>query len=185
MRASLVQLEAELSRLLLGFAELVNAFEHKQPQALGMLQSWLLQAEQALSTQQQVAAAELAALRSKLLQPVYQDEHRGAVRRQQMRQAVELLHPAQQALAKALAPVSDTLQRSRELLRQLLSIVRQSQAVVYQSNQSFDSFVRQLWQFIVSHEQLKPGAVQLRNWLTQQDIWLLIAAEAEPSEFQF
>jgi len=185
MRPSLVQLEAELSRLLLRFGLLVSAFEQKQPQALQQLQQWLQQAESLLGGQQHVAAAELAALRSKLLQPVYQNEHRGAVRREQLRQAVDLLQPAQQTLAKALAPVNDTLTRSRELLRQLLGIVQQSQAVSYQSNQSFDSFVQQIWLFISGHDQLRPGAVQLRSWLSQQDIWLLIAAEVEPAEFQF
>lgn len=184
MQKSTVHLVAQLSNLLLRYPALVTLFERKQPAALAELSSWIEQAEQLLSSFGVVSAAELAGLRSKLLVPVYNDEHRGSMRKQQLKQAVDILYAVQACVQQALTPFQQNLLQSRDLTKQLLSIVSQSKAVRYDSSVSFDSFVQQIWQLIGQHEQLKAGAVQLRSWLSHQDVILLLAEEINPEDFQ-
>ena len=109
MQKSTVHLVNELTRLLLQFSPMVSQFERKQPQALVSLQDWIAQAEQLLSSYGIVASAELAGLRSKLMAPVHRDEHRGQLRRQQLREAVDMLYPLQQCVQQALTPSMDSL----------------------------------------------------------------------------
>ncbi|MBU2112816.1 MAG: hypothetical protein KKE94_03470 [Gammaproteobacteria bacterium] len=183
MQKSTVHLVNELTRLLLQFSPMVSQFERKQPQALVSLQDWIAQAEQLLSSYGIVASAELAGLRSKLMAPVHRDEHRGQLRRQQLREAVDMLYPLQQCVQQALTPYLQKIQQSTDLIRHLISVISQSGAVHYNAALGFDSFVQQLWQLIGQHDQLKAGAVQLRSWLSQQDITLLLAQEVNPADF--
>lgn len=183
MQKSIVHLVKELTTMLLQFPPLVTAFERKQPQALTALQSWITSAEQLLSSYGLVASAELAGLRSKLTMPVHCDEHRGQLRKQQLREAVQMLYPLQQCLQQALTPYQQKLQQSSELIRHLLSVISQSGALRYDAAAGFDNFVQQLWLLIGQHDQLKAGAVQLRSWLSQQDIILLLAQEVNPADF--
>ncbi len=182
MQKSIVHLVNELTALLLGYPAVVSLFERKQPQALLQLTTWIDSAEQILSSYAIVSSAELAGLRSKLLQPVYDDEHRGTLRRQQLKQAVTILYDVQSCVQQALLPYQQKLQQSRELLRQLLSIVSQSRAIQYDGH-NFEALVQQVWQLIGQHEQLNAGAVQLRSWLSQQDSILLLAQEINPADF--
>lgn len=183
MQKSTVKLVAELSRLLLAFPALVNSFERKQPQVLLQLTTWLREAEDLLSAFGHVSAAELAGQRSKLLQPVYQDDRRGSLRKHQLALAVAMLFDLQATLQQALMPYQQKLQQSRELIRHLLSVIRQSGALNYADAASFELFVQQLWQLIGQHEQLKASAVQLRSWLSEQDVVLLLAEEVNPTDF--
>lgn len=183
MQKSIVHLVNELSRLLLAFSPLVSQFERKQPQALSALYLWLDDAEQLLSSYGLVASAELAGQRSKLTSPALSNEYRGQLRKQQLRVAVDILYPLQQCLQQVLLPYQQKLQQSTELIRHLLSVISQSGALSYNPATGFDSFVQQLWQLIGQHEQLKAGAVQLRSWLAQADIMLLLAQETNPADF--
>lgn len=183
MQKSTVHLVKELTDLLLQFPPLVTGFERKQPQALATLQSWIAAAEQLLSSYGLVASAELAGLRSKLTAPVHRDEHRGQLRKQQLREAIDMLYPLQHCLQQTLTPYQQKLQQATELIRHLLSVISQSGALHYNAAAGFDSFVQQVWQLIGRHDQLKAGAVQLRSWLSQQDIILLLAQEVNPADF--
>jgi ElaB/YqjD/DUF883 family membrane-anchored ribosome-binding protein len=183
MQKSTVHLVQQLSAMLLRYPALVTLFERKQPHVLDVLNSWIDDAEQLLSSYGIVSSAELAGYRSRLIQPLYHDDHRGSLRKRQLKQAVDMLYDVQSCVQQVLQPHQLKLQQSRELLRQLLSIVSQSQAVQYDGN-NFDALVQQVWQLIGQHEQLKAGAVQLRSWLTQQDIILLLAEEINPADFQ-
>lgn len=183
MQKSIVHLVTELNNLLLAFGPLVTLFERKQPQALPQLMSWLQGSEQLLSSYGIVLSAQLAGFRSKLIQPLYHDEHRGGLRKQQLKQAVTMLYDVQDCLQQAIQPHQLTLQQSRDLIRQLLSILRQSGQVHYDANAGFETFVLQIWQLINQHDQLKAGAVQLRSKLSQQDVLLLLAQEINPADF--
>ncbi|WP_027671774.1 hypothetical protein [Rheinheimera baltica] len=182
MQKSIVHLVKELSALLLRYPALVTRFERKEPQALAQLGEWLNGAEQLLSSYGIVSVAELAGLRSKLLHPGYHDDHRGSLRKQQLKQAVDMLYDVQHCVQQALTPHQQKLQQSQELLRQLLSMVSQSKAIQYDGH-NFNDLVQQVWQLICQHEQLKAGAVQLRSWLSSQDIILLLAEEINPADF--
>ncbi|MGI5309529.1 hypothetical protein [Rheinheimera sp. WS51] len=184
MQKSTVHLVAQLKQLLLSYPAMVALFEVKQPTALTELMSWLNRAEELLSSYGLVSAAELAGYRSKLLLPVYHDDYRGSLRKQQLKQAVEMLYPVQSCLQQALLPFEQKLEQSRELARHLLSIIAQSKAVHYDGSGQLDGLVMQLWLLIGQHDQLKSGAVQLRTWLSQQDILLLLAEEINLADFQ-
>lgn len=183
MQKSIVYLAQQLSAQLLAYPALVTLFERKQPQALADLTRWIDQTEQLLSSYNIVSAAELAGLRSKLLKPQFDVVSRGSLRKRQLAQAVDMLYDVQACAQQALQPYQRQLQQSRELIRQLLSIVSQSQTVRY-SGDNFEALVQQVWRLIGQHEQLKAGAIQLRGWLSQQDIFMLLAEEINPADFQ-
>lgn len=183
MQKSTVHLVSELSALLLAFGPMVTLFQRKQPQALFKLTDWLDKAEQLLSSYGMVISAQLAGHRSKLLQPVYNDDHRGSLRKQQLKQAVAMLYDVQDCVQQALLPHQQKLQQSTDVIRQLLSMLTQSGAVRYEADAGFEAFVQQIWQLISEHEQLKASAVQLRSWLSPQDILLLLAQEINLEDF--
>ena len=184
MQKSTVYLVAELKQLLLRYPALVGLFERKQASALDELTHWLNAAEQLLSSYGLVSAAELAGYRSKLLLPVYQDEHRGGLRKQKLKHAVDMLYPLQACLQVVLQPIEHRLQQSRELARQLLTMIAQSKAVQYDGSPQIDGLIMQIWQLICQHEQLKAGAVQLKSLLSQQDIMLVLSDEINLADFQ-
>lgn len=183
MQKSLLFLTTELTDHLMRFPALVHQFERKDPQALHRFAEWLTNAEALLSTYRLVAAAEIAGFKSKLLSPLYHDDHRGSLRKRQLAVAIDLLDASQQCLQQVLAPYQDKLTKNRELIKQLLTIVSQSQAISYSSDGGVEQLIEEVWLFINQHDQLKAGAVQLKSQLSNDDIRLLLAEEINPAEF--
>ena len=183
MQKSLIHLTNNLSNLLLEFPSLVRRLEKKDPQFLPLLLTWIESAEDLLSTYRIVEVAELSGLKSKILSPSYSNDFRGSLRKQQLKVAVDILYDLQECLQKTLEPHQQKVTQSRELINQLLSIVAESGAVQYQHPSPLDQFVRQIWQILNSHDQLKGGAVQLKSQFSEQDVILLIAEEIDLSWF--
>jgi hypothetical protein len=183
MQKSLIHLTNNLSNLLLEFPSLVRRLERKDPQFLPLLLTWIESAEDLLSTYRIVGVAELSGLKSKILSPSYSNDFRGSLRKQQLKVAVDILYDLQECLQKTLEPHQQKVTQSRELINQLLSIVAESGAIQYKHPSPLDQFVRQIWQILNSHDQLKGGAVQLKSQFSEQDVILLIAEEIDLSRF--
>jgi len=183
MQNSPIYINKSLSSLLLHFPVLVKKLEQKDPQFLLKLFDWIEQAEDVLSKHRIVGVAELSGLKSKIISPIHHDDFRGSLRKQQLKVASDILFDLQDCLQRALHPYEEKIQQSREIANQLLTIVSESGALTYSSDIPLDTFVRQVWGMLTSHDQLKAGAVQLRSQLSEQDIHLLIADEIDLASF--
>lgn len=183
MQKSTLHLVQELTSLLLKFPELVTQFERKEPRVLLQLREWIDKAEELLSSYGIVASAELAGIRANILSPQYSDERKSSLRKRQMSAAVDQLDALQKCLQEALLPHAEKLQQSRDLIKQLLTMVSQSGGIGYQHSGGVEQLIDEVWALICHHEQLKASAVQLKSQLSRDDIRLILAQEINPAEF--
>ena len=183
MFRSTLQLTRQLSDALLEMPGIVRQFERKSPQVMGQLMAWIGRAEDLLSTHRLVEAAEVSGLKARMLAPVFDDDKRGTLRRRQQAIAVSLVHELQQSLQHALQPRALKVEQARDMARQLLQIVAQSGAIVYDPTVAFEDMVDRIWLLCTQHEQLKPLAAQLKTLLSTDDVRLLLAEELAPADF--
>lgn len=54
----------------------------------------------------------------------------------------------------------------------------------YNHDLPFENLVQDVWFFIISNDQLKPGAIKLKTHLNLTDIYRLIAEEINPDDFE-
>jgi hypothetical protein len=140
-------------------------------------------AEDLLSSHRLPQAARLAGVKSKMLAASLQDERNGATRRRQIQAAIAALDDAQQCLQDALHPQAAKIEQARDVLRNLLQIVAHSGAIQYEPKYGVATLIDQVWALCAKHDQLKAHAVQLRSWLSFDDLRLLMAEEIEPADF--
>lgn len=183
MLRSKLQLVRAMSDQLLQVPMLVRGFERKSPSALDDLLRWIDASEALLSGHGQVAAADLAGHKARILSAEYDGQRRGTLRRRQQTIAIALLHELQTSVQDALLPHAAKVQQARDLARQLLQIVAQSGAVHYEPDRDIATMAEQVWALCTGHEQLKPLAAQLRALLSSDDIRLLLVEEIEPLDF--
>ncbi len=183
MRKSTLNLVISLKANLLAFPRLVNSLEKKQISFLDELILWITKSEEVLIAYNISEVAELAGLRSKLTSPKYIDQRGTSIKKLQLRIAAESLYDIQHVVLKVLNPIELKVEECRELIRQLLLIVSQTQVVKYNQDLPFSELINAVWQFIVSSEQLKPGVIKLKTTLTMSDIQMLIAEEINLEDF--
>jgi hypothetical protein len=178
----------QLAELLLEIPAKVQAFEQKAPSALPELLDWARRAERVLLDQRQVAAAELAGLRSRILTAALADPEQGlrgsGLRKRQIQVAVEQVHPMQACLQGVLAPQQERIEAARDVIRKLLQVLVQSRALAYDPAGGFELFIDRVWQLCTGHEQLRPTVAQLRGLLDTDDIRLILAEEIDLTEFR-
>ena len=188
LRQSVLFRVRQLTELLLEVPVKVQAFEQKSPAALSDLLDWTQRAEDALLQQRQVAAAELAGLRARILSAALGDPTpplRGnGLRRRQMQVAVEQIHDMQACLQAVLAPQSQRIEQARDVIRKLVQVLVQSRALAYDPTAGFENFIDRVWQLCIRHEQLRPTVAQLRGLLGVEDIRLILAEEIDLTEFR-
>lgn len=182
MRRSVHGYVSQLSAALLLLPQLVREFQRKSPGAVDALLGWIDATEGKLSGFGDVASAELAGWKGRILAVAYADARTG-LRKRRHAVALEALYAVQRAVQDALQPHAARLAQARDLARQLLQILASSGAIQYRPDEDFSAFIDALWALCQSHEQLKPFAVQLRSLLAQDDIRLLLADEIELGDF--
>lgn len=183
MKKSILNLTVVLKEKLIEFPAIVNSLENKDVSFLSKLFLWINKLEDILTTHNISDVSELAGLRSKILTPQFSDNKRISIKKMQLKIASECLYDIQHNVLKILHPFELKIEESRELIRQLLLILSQTQQVKYNSDQPFDNLINEVWQFISSNEQLKAGAIKLKTLLPINDIFMLIAEEINIEEF--
>jgi hypothetical protein len=183
MKKSTVNLVTALKAKLLEFPTIVNSLERKEPNFMNQLFLWINQSEEILSTYNISEVSELAGLRSKIIAPKYADTKSISIKKLQLKIAAESLFDIQHIVLNVLNPKELKIEECRELIIQLLNIVSQTQAIKYNSSLPFDHLINDIWQFIVSNDQLKAGAIKLKTSLIMTDIHLLIAEELNLNDF--
>ena len=183
MKNSSVHLVQLLRAKLIEFPVLVDGLEKKEFSFLENLLSWIKQTEQILTDNRLSGAAELSGLRSRILAPGFAGERNASIKKMKIRAASEVLYDLQSAVARAMHPFEVKVEEARELIRQLLAIVAQTGAIVFDGSRPFEMLINDVWRFINSNEQLRAGAVKLKSSLSQTDIQLLIAEEINTEDF--
>jgi hypothetical protein len=185
MIRSKYQLVRQLIDLLLEFPNIVQAFQTKSAGSIPLLSAWTQRSEDLLSTHRLPEAAHLAGVKSRMIAASAQDDRSSNSRKRQIQSAVACLEDFQQCLQDALRPNAIKIEQARDVLRNLLQIVASSGAIRYDPKHGLDGLIVQIWNLCNQHDQLKPHVVQLKSWLSFDDIRLLMAEEIEPSDFGY
>lgn len=183
MKKSIVHLVNVLKGQLLEFPILVTKLEKKEVDFVYQYHLWLKKAEEILSSYNIRNVSELAGIRSKIIASRYNEHKKIPTKRLQLKIAADSLFEAQNILLTVLTPYETKIEESKELIRQLLLIVSQANIIKYNKKFPLENLIAEIWQFIITNEQLKPGAVKLRTTLQLTDIQLIIAEEINIEDF--
>jgi len=183
MKKSIVHLVNVLKEKLIEFPNLVNKMEKKDLDFINHYYLWLHNSEEILSSYSISNVSELAGIRSKVIATRFNEYKKLPTKKLQLKVAADSLFDAQNILLNVITPYELKIEESKELIRQLLLIVSQANIIKYNKKIPLQNFISEIWQFILSNEQLKPGAVKLRTILQLTDIQLLIAEEINIEDF--
>ncbi len=184
MRKSTVYLVNSLKEKLLEFPKIVNKLERKELDFIQKLLLWINSIEEILTSNNISSVSELSGIKSKIIATKFNDDRKNNLKKLQLRAAADSLFDIQEVVLKVLTPKEIKVEESRELIRQLLLIVSQIGAIKYNKNHPFEDLINEIWQFISSNDQLKPGAVKLKTSFTITDIQMLIAEEINLEDFE-
>jgi hypothetical protein len=183
MKKSTVNLVKTLNEKLLVFPVIVKSLEKKDISFINQLFLWINQTEEILTTYSISEVSELSGLKSKIIAPKFSENRSVSIKKMQLKVAAESLYEIQHIVLEVLNPLTNKIEECRELIRQLLLLVSQTNTIKYNHNLPFEDFINNIWQFIINNEQLKPGAIKLKTSLIMTDIQLLIADELNLSDF--
>lgn len=183
MKKSILHLVTLLKTRLLEFPALVTALGSKDLAFMDKLFAWIRSVEEILTTYNISEAAAIAGLRSKIISPRFSDNHSNSLKKIQLKIAAEVMYDLQHTVLSVSIPYEQKIAECRELIRQLLLIVGETKAIQYDPGQPFEKLIADIWQLIISNEQLKAGAIKLKTLLSQQDIQQLIAEEINLEDF--
>jgi hypothetical protein len=183
MRKSAINFVNRLKDQLLQFPAIVNSLEKREPSFVEKVLQWIEACEQVFTTYNISEVAELAGLRSKIIATRFAEDKHISIRKTQLKAASEVLYSLQVTVLNAVRPVELKIEECRELVKQLLLIVSQAKALQYDCDRPFDDLINNVWDFIITNDQLKAGAIKLRTNLQVDDIRLLLAEEIELEDF--
>lgn len=183
IQQSILDIVYEIKVKLLEFPAIVTSLEKKDPQFITNLIIWIKNTEDILIKYNISEVSELAGFRSRILSPKFSDSRRISVKKAQVKIASELLYDIQHTVLKILKPYEIKIDECRELIRQLLSIVNQTEKITYDNTIEFQNFIETIWNVFINHNQLKPGTVKLKTLISKTDILRIIAEEIDLSEW--
>jgi hypothetical protein len=183
MKKSIFPIVTELDLQLIAFRSIVDRLEMNDVKFVEQIQGWLKTTEDIFIRNNLAEVSVLAGYRSKILSPRFSTDRGMPVKKAQVKIAAESLFEIQQTVWEVLKPFHEKMDEARALIKQLLTIVAQTKVFNYSKDVPFENFIKDIWYFILSNEQLSPGAVKLKSTLTMNDITLLMAEEIELSDF--
>lgn len=183
MKKSTIQLVNALKEKLLEFPGIVTKLDRKEIDFLSILLSWINKSEEILLSYNLSNVSELAGTRSKIIATKFSDNKGSSNKKLQLKIAAECLFDIQKIVLETLRPFELKVEESRALVRQLLLIVAQTDSIKYNHDLPFEVLINDIWQFIISNEQLKAGAVKLKTSLSFADIQLLFSEEINLEDF--
>lgn len=185
MKKSLLNIVYQLNEQLLAYPQIVDLLEQKDYNFVPKFYSWMKETEEILKNNGLSEVSEIAGLRAKILATRYSEDQRNSAKKQQSKVSAEILYDTQALVLKIIKPYEARVEECRELISHLLNIVNQSEAIRYNSeSDDFQQFLNQLWTLFTNHQQLKPGAVKLQSYLSQQDILRIMAEEINLQDWQ-
>lgn len=183
MRVSSLSIIESLSPKLLDFPELVDSLKRKDFTFLDTLEQWLKETEMILKKHNLNACSTISAYRSRIIAPRFAESQPRSVKKKQLQVASELLFDVQQTIITVLQPHETKVNEAKDLLKQVLSVIRESGSIKYTENTVFQDFVTNIWHICSVNDQLKPFTVKICSLISQQDALRIIAAEIHLTEW--
>jgi len=183
MKASSLVITELITKKLLQFSAIVDRLQNKDPYFIPVLDDWMKEIESLFKDHNIAESAEIAGLRSKIIAPLFGEESRIAAKKKQLKIASEVLYDLQHAVLSVMKPHELKVNESRDILNQLLGILKQTGAVKYQVGSDFQDFINKIWGVFSTHEQLKASAIKILTLISQADAVRIIAEEIELNEW--
>lgn len=178
MKQSYLTLYEELLKQALSVPGLVNQLARKESTALQELERWLLETEAVMNQNRIPQCAEIAGLRTKIIETSYMREKSGTTKRkQQLAAAPSVVHEAQGTLLRVLEPVENRLNEARDAVRQLLGIAYQANLI--DRTAEFNTMIRILWTTFSTQEQLKGITARILTLVNPSDALRILAEEID------
>lgn len=184
MQVSSLTIIESLKGKLLEFPGLVDSMKNREFNFLELLETWMKETEGLLKNFNISECAVIAGYRSKIVAPLFAEPQKRSTKKRQWQLASELLFDLQHTVVTVIKPYETKVNEARELLVQLLGIVKQSGAIVYTDQLNFQAFISSIWQLCSSHDQLKPGAAKILTLVSQVDVLRIIAEEIVLEEWR-
>ncbi len=170
---TLKSIETQLSKI----HPIVDLFERKSSRSSNELRVWLAETEELLQQHHLAEASTFSVKRGELL--TYYPKNKQYKRKEQLHFCSSLLTEAQKELWAVYARLSDTIEKAKVSIKQLLGVIYQTKQFKYDSKTDFTQFIQEVWQFCTMHEQLRGLSAQIQSLLTKTDVLLLLAEEIE------
>lgn len=183
MKKSQFILVTQLKEKLLEFPSLVSSLDKKDPYFIDKIMDWLMASENILSTYNISEVSEIAGFRSKIISARLTDGRGINIRKNQTKAASGILYDIQNTVLNVLIPYERKLNDCREIIKQLLTLAAPIYTPRYNSSMEFNDFIRNIWLYLLTHNELKMGTVKLKSMLSEMDILMLMGDEIELSDF--
>ncbi|MGE4513889.1 MAG: hypothetical protein AB7E26_08785, partial [Chryseobacterium sp.] len=105
------------------------------------------------------------------------------IKKNQVKAASGILYDIQNTVLTVLIPYEKKINECREIVKQLLVLTAQTHTQIYDQSMPFEDFIRKIWLYILSDNDLKMGAVRLKSSLSEMDILMLMGDEIELNDF--
>ncbi|WP_027387689.1 hypothetical protein [Chryseobacterium gregarium] len=183
MRKSQFILVSQLKEKLQEFPGIVSSLEKKDPYFIDKIMLWLKASEDIFSTYNISEVSEIAGFRSKIIAARITEGRGVNVKKNQIKAASGILYDIQNSVLTVLTPYERKISECREIVKQLLVLTAQTRTQLYDENLPFEDFIKKIWLYILSENDLKMGAIKLKSLLSEMDIIMLMGDEIELSDF--
>jgi hypothetical protein len=184
MQVSRLTIIESLESKLLTFPALVDSLKNKDYDFLDLLETWMKETETILKNNNISQCSKIAGLRSKIIAPIFEEGRGRSAKRKQWYIAAESMYEIQSTVLSVIKPYEQKVNEARDLLRHLLSILKQSGAIKYADGTNFQDFINGIWKLFSTHEQLKSSTVSVLALVPQVDALRIIADEIELTEWR-
>lgn len=184
MQISSLTIIISLKSKLLEFPNLVDSLKNKDPDFIEFLEKWMKEVETILKNNGISECAVIAGYRSKLIAPLFDETQRRSKKKQQLQLASEIMFALQDTLLLVIKPHEIKVNEARDLLIQLLSIVKQSSTLKYTDQTDFQEFILRVWQICSTNEQLKQGTIKILTLISQIDALRILSEEINLAEWR-
>lgn len=183
MRKSQFILVSQLKEKLQEFPGIVSSLEKKDPYFIDKIMLWLKASEDIFSTYNISEVSEIAGFRSKIIAARITEGRGVNIKKNQIKAASGILYDIQNSVLTVLTPYERKISECREIVKQLLVLTVQTRTQIYDENLPFEDFIKKIWLYILSENDLRMGAIKLKSLLSEMDIIMLIGDEIELSDF--
>lgn len=183
MRKSQFILVSQLKEKLQEFPGIVSSLEKKDPYFIDKIMLWLKASEDIFSTYNISEVSEIAGFRSKIIAARITEGRGVNIKKNQVKAASGILYDIQNSVLTVLTPYERKISECREIVKQLLVLTAQTRTQIYDENLPFEDFIKKIWLYILSENDLRMGAIKLKSLISEMDIIMLMGDEIELSDF--
>ena len=182
MKKSITTIVKELNNQLSKIQGLVNRLERKNLQGVHHFRDWLVETEEVLKKLNLPQVSKFSVKRGVLT--TFLPKENRTKKKELLNFSATLLSNSQEDLWEITTPFSQKLENATVLINQILTIVYQSKAFQFDSNQDFTYFIESIWNFCNSHDQLKAVVVQILSQINKSDVLLILAENIDLEKLQ-